>query len=136
MNLCIFIGNLTADPEMKYTENGKAVTTFSIAINNGKDKDGYERPPTYVDFEAWERLAETVAEFLSKGKKCAVTSQFTSSKYEDRDGIKRTRVRFRASNVEFLSPREDRDEESRRPSKPQQSRRPAPRDDDLDDLPF
>jgi single-strand DNA-binding protein len=138
VNSCIFIGNLTADPEMKYTENGKAVTSFSIAINNGRDKDGEERPPTYVDIVAWERLAETTAEFLSKGKKCAVQGALTIEKYEDREGIKRTRARIRANNVEFLSPREDRDEEPRRrPSSDRPaSRRPAPRDDDLDDLPF
>ena len=138
MNHCVFIGNLTADPEMKYTDSGKAVTSFSIAINNGRTPDGEERPPTYVDIVAWERLAETTAEFLSKGKKCAVVGQLVIEKYEDRDGIKRQRARIRANNVEFLSPREDRDDAPRsRPSNDRPaSRRPAPRDDDLDDLPF
>lgn len=135
MNTGVWIGNLTADPEMKYTENGKAVTSFSIAINNGRDSSGEERPPTYLDIVAWERLAETTAEFLSKGKKCAVMGSIQVDKYEDREGVKRQKYRIRASNVEFLSPREERDERPAN-SRPAQSRRPAPRDDDLDDLPF
>jgi single-strand DNA-binding protein len=140
VNTGVWIGNLTDDPEMRYTESGKAVTSFSIAINNGRDSNGEERPPTYLDIVAWERLAETTAEFLSKGKKCAVEGSITVDKYTDKEGNKRTKWRIRARNVEFLSPREDRDDDEprRRPannSRPA-SRRPAPVDDDLSDLPF
>jgi single-strand DNA-binding protein len=138
VNTFIGIGNLTADPEMRYTESGKAVTSFSIAINNGRTPDGEERPPTYIDVVAWERLAETTAEYLSKGKKCAVMGAITVDKYTDNEGVKRVKWRIRANNVEFLSAREDGDKarsknDDERP--PQQSRRAAPRDD-LDDLPF
>jgi single-strand DNA-binding protein len=143
LNNWIGIGNLTDDPEMRYTESGSAVTSFSIAINNGKDKSGEERPPTYIDVVTWEKLAENCAEYLRKGKKCAVSGPITVDKYEDREGVKRTKYRIRAMNVEFLSPRSDDDEQPRRrssrdddlPRQQQSSRRSAPRDD-LDDLPF
>ena len=131
MNSGVWIGNLTADPEMRYTENGKTVTSFSIAINNGRTSDGEERPPTYLDIVAWERLAETTAEHLRKGKKCAVQGAITVEKYEDKEGVKRTKWRIRATNVEFLSPRDDIDEKPAR----SQTKRASTRDD-LDDLPF
>jgi single-strand DNA-binding protein len=137
VNSWIGIGNLTDDPQMRYTEGGKAVTSFSIAINNGKTPDGEDRPPTYIDVVAWERLAETTADYLSKGKKCAVMGQITVDKYEDKEGVKRVKFRIRATNVEFLSPREDRDEErpARRPRDDDRPTRRAPRED-LSDLPF
>ena len=136
MNTWFGIGNLTSDPEIRYTESGKAVASFSIAINNGKDRDGDERPPTYIDVVAWERLAETVGEYLSKGKKCAVLGQITIEDYTDREGVKRRKYRIRANSVEFLSPRnEDDDDRPRRSSSNRSSSRRAP-DDNLDDLPF
>jgi single-strand DNA-binding protein len=132
MNTFVGIGNLTDDPTMRYTESGKAVTSFSIAINNGRTSDGEERPPTYLDIVAWERLAETTAEYLRKGKKCAVQGSITVEKYEDKEGVKRTKWRIRATNVEFLSPRDESDED--KPVRPQTKR--ASTRDDLDDLPF
>lgn len=139
MNNWIGIGNLTDDPEMRYTETGTAVTSFSIAINNGKDKHGEDRPPTYIDVQAWEKLAENCAEYLRKGKKVAVSGPITVDKWTDNDGNKRQKYRIRAMNVEFLSPREDSDEQPRRRNRdddrPSTARRAAPRDD-LDDLPF
>lgn len=129
MNHWFGIGNLTSDPEVRYTESGKAVASFSIAINNGKDRDGNERPPTYVDIVAWDTLGERCGEYLRKGRKCAVVGALTVEKYEDREGVKRVKYRIRANNVEFLSPREERDEE------PTTKTRKAVRDD-LDEVPF
>jgi single-strand DNA-binding protein len=138
LNNWIGIGNLTDDPEMRYTENGTAVTSFSIAINNGKDKSGEDRPPTYIDVQAWEKLAENCAEYLRKGKKVAVSGPITVDKWTDQEGTKRQKYRIRAMNVEFLSPREDSDQPRRRNR--DDDERPAPRRaaprDDLDDLPF
>lgn len=135
MNSWTGIGNLTDDPEMRYTDGGKAVVSFSIAINNGRDKDGEERPPTYIDVQAWEKLAENCAEYLRKGKKVAVVGPITIDKWTDAEGTKRVKYRIRALNVEFLSPRErDDDEPARQPRSA--SRRPAPVDDDFSDLPF
>jgi single-strand DNA-binding protein len=136
VNKWIGIGNLTDDPEMRYTEGGKAVTSFSVAINNGRDQDGNERPPTYVDVVAWEKLAENCAEYLRKGKKVAVEGPITIDKYEDREGVKRVKYRIRALNVEFLSPREKDDDEAPRRRNTNESRRPAARRDEFDDLPF
>jgi single-strand DNA-binding protein len=132
VNNWIGIGNLTANPEMRYTEGGKAVTSFSIAINNGKTPDGEERPPTYIDVVTWEKLAENCAEYLRKGKKVAVSGPINVDKYTDSEGVKRVKYRIRALQVEFLSPRSDNDDEDA-PARP--ARKSAPRSN-LDDLPF
>jgi len=129
MNFWIGIGNLTDDPTMRYTESGKAVTSFSIAINNGRTPEGEDRPPTYIDVVAWEKLAENCAEYLRKGKKAAVSGPITVEKYTDKEDIKRVKFRIRAVNVEFLSPRSENDDE------PRTARRSVPRDD-ADGIPF
>lgn len=136
MNTWIGIGNLTKDPEMRYTPNGAAVTDFSIAINNGRDKEtGEERDPTFVDIVAWNVLAENCAEYLRKGKKCAVTGAITIDNWTDQEGVKRRKYRIRAYSVEFLSPRQDGEDQP-----PARQSRPAARDNgpenNFDDLPF
>jgi single-strand DNA-binding protein len=112
------IGNLTADPEVRYTESGKAVTNFSIAINNGRSRDGEELPPTYIDVVAWEKLAELVGEYLRKGKKVFVSGPIQIDKYE-KDGQTIRRWKIRARDVEFLSPRSEE-------SKPERDEEPMP----------
>ena len=146
MNRWFGIGNLTRDPEMRYTPQGTPVTDFSIAINNGRDRDGHEREPTYVDIVAWEKTAENVAEFCRKGNKVAVEGAIQVDSWEDREsGQRRKAYRIRAFSVEFLTPRprDDEDDRPRRrddrderpPRRQEQSSRRQPRDD-LDDLPF
>jgi single-strand DNA-binding protein len=109
MNHFIGIGNLTRDPEMRYTESGTAYTKFTLAISSSK-KGG---EPLFLDCTAWDKLAETTAEYLRKGSKAAVSGELRMDKYEDRDGVKRTKWYCNARNVEFLTPRAEqpRDEE-------------------------
>lgn len=148
MNRWFGIGNLTDDPEMRYTPQGTPVTSFSIAINNGRDRDGNDREPTYVDITAWEKTAENVAEYCRKGNKVAIEGALQVDKWKDQEtGQNRKKYLIRAFSVEFLTPRERDDDGPRRSSRdddrPRRSssrdddrpRRREPRDD-LDDLPF
>ena len=144
MNRWFGIGNLTADPEMRYTPQGTEVTNFSIAINNGRDRDGNDREPTYVDIVAWEKTAENVAEYCRKGNKVAVEGALQVDKWKDDDGNPRKKYVIRAFSVEFLTPRSQ-DDDDRRPARRDRDDRPPRRDDrparraprdDLDDLPF
>ena len=107
MNRCFFSGNLTRDPEMRYTNTGKAVTDFSIAVNQGF---GDKRTTEYIDVVCWEKLAETVAEHCRKGRKVLVEGSLFSETWTDRAQQKRKTIKFRASGVEFLdSPRGERE---------------------------
>lgn len=132
------IGNLTDDPEMRYAPSGSPVTSFAIAINNGRDKDGEDRPPTYIDVVAWDKLAENVAEYTRKGSKVYVEGPIQVDKWNDKEsGAPRKRFLIRAFVVEFLTPRSQREDDDDRPRRSRDERptRRAPRDD-LDDLPF
>lgn len=88
------IGNLTADPELRYTPSGKAVTSLTIAVNNrvknaaGDWEDG---DPDFYNVTIWDKEgAENVAESLTKGTRAIVTGDYKSRRYETKDGDKRT----------------------------------------------
>jgi single-strand DNA-binding protein len=120
MNLYVATGNLTKDPEMRYTASGKAITSFRIAINDGR---GESRTTLFLSCEAWEKLADVVAEYTRKGSKVLVTGSLLDDSYTDKNSVKHYGVKLNARNVEFLDRREE-----AAPS--------AVKDDDLSDLPF
>jgi single-strand DNA-binding protein len=96
----IAIGNLTRDPEMRYTPNGKAVAEFSIASNEGS---GERRTTEYLDCQVWDKLAETVAEHCRKGRKVYIEGRWSTESWNDKQtGAKRSKVRIKVNNVEFL----------------------------------
>lgn len=96
MNSVNIIGRLGRDPELKYLTDGKAVCSFSLALDEGKD-----RPPSWVDVSAFEKTAENVAEYLRKGDECAVSGRLRQETWE-KDGQKRSALKVVASRVDFL----------------------------------
>lgn len=76
------IGNLVRDVELKKTQTGKSVANFTLAINKGRDE------VDYLDFVAWERVAEVLAKYTSKGTKVGVTGSVTTRNYENKEGRK------------------------------------------------
>ena len=104
MNRITLIGNLTADPEIRSTQTGKSVCTFTIAVNRKKVSE----PQTdFFRINAWNGLADTCARFLSKGKKVAVIGELQARTYEDKQGKTRLSLDVSADEVEFLSPKEE-----------------------------
>ena len=87
------IGNLTADPELKFTSNGTPVAVFTIASNERfKDQGGQwqDGPTSFVRCNAWRHLAEHIAESAAKGDRMIVTGTFRQRDYETSNGEKRT----------------------------------------------
>lgn len=82
MNKFIGIGRLTSDPEIRQTQTGIAVCSFAIAINNGKDKDGNERPSDFITCRAWRQTAEFISRYFTKGKMIAIEGKFKTDKYQ------------------------------------------------------
>lgn len=78
-NEVVFTGRLGADPEMSFVGSGKAITKFSLAVNQGKDKS-----PMWLNIVCWEELAEGVNESASKGSLVTVTGRLSQRKYEGR----------------------------------------------------
>jgi single-strand DNA-binding protein len=103
LNRVLLIGNLTRDPELKYTPQGTAVCDFAIALNEKfKAKDGtWQEKVHYIDIAAWGRTAEVCGEYLKKGRPVFVEGRLNQDRWEQ-DGQKRSKVRVTAERVQFL----------------------------------
>lgn len=105
MNKVILIGNLTKYPEVRTTNNGTYVTTFSIAVNRKyKAQDG-SQITDFFDIVAWRQLAELCGKYLEKGRKIGIVGELQTRSYESKDGTKRYVTEIVASEVEFLTPK-------------------------------
>ena len=100
-NRVILVGNLTRDPEIRYTQSGKAVTKFTLAINNPRNKE----ETTYVDIVAWDRLGETCNTYLKKGSSALVEGRLVIRSYDDKDGNKRKATEVVIDNMQMLGSR-------------------------------
>jgi single-strand DNA-binding protein len=111
LNKMMIIGNLGADPELRYTPSGKAVTNLRVAVNDrsrGTDGEWVEET-MWIGVEVWEQAAERLAEQLRKGNKIYAEGQLRAREYEARDGQKRTALELRFARVVNLErrPRDD-----------------------------
>lgn len=106
LNQVTLMGNLTRDPELRQTPNGQNVTSFSLALNRSyKDSSGeWQEATDYIDIVCWGPLAERVAQYLSKGRRCLVQGRLQSRSWEQ-DGAKRSKVEVLANDVTFLDSR-------------------------------
>jgi single-strand DNA-binding protein len=160
LNQVTLMGNLTRDPELRQTPNGQNVTSFSLALNRAyKDSGGeWQEVTDYIDCVCWGPLAERVAQYLSKGRRCLVQGRLQSRSWEQ-EGQKRSKVEVLANDVTFLDNRGsggDNDSagsdssasETPKDSKPKPSKTAKAKEDDvviedigdepinLDDIPF
>jgi single-strand DNA-binding protein len=147
LNKVLLIGNLTRDPEVRYTPKGTAVGDLGIAINDSyKAQDGtIKETVTYVDVEVWGRQAETCKQYLTKGRPVFIEGQLRLDQWEQ-DGQKKSKLKVRADRVQFLgSPSGGRSGsssggggggggESSRPAAAASEESPPPPSDD--DIPF
>lgn len=105
LNKVMLIGNLTRDPEVRYTPKGSAVADLSIAVNRSYQTENGERMEevTYVDVVAWARLAELVGQYLHKGRAVFIEGRLQMDTWEDKQtGQKRSKLRVVAENLQFL----------------------------------
>ena len=102
MNKILEIGRLTRDPEVRYTASGKAVCTFSIAVDDGY---GENKKAYFFPVVVWNKSAEACGKSLTKGSKVAVTGKLTTRQYDNKEGVKVTAFEIVADafgGVEFL----------------------------------
>ena len=102
MNKLIIIGNITRDPELRYTPQQVAVSTFTVAVNGRSEDDAQ-----FFRVTAWRQLGENCAKYLAKGRKVAVSGPVSARTYQANDGSTRVSLEVTAQDVEFLSPRAD-----------------------------
>lgn len=100
LNACILMGRLTADPELRTTQNGKSVTSFSMAVERDFQQDG-ERQADFIDVVAWRGTAEFICKYFRKGRMLAIQGHIQTRTYTDKDGNKRKAVEVVADKVSF-----------------------------------
>ena len=107
LNKIILMGRLTHDPELRRTQNGMAVTGFSLAVERDfKDEDG-KRATDFVDIVAWRAAAEFVAKYFTKGRMAVVEGRLQIRDWTDKDGGKRRSAEVVADNVYFGDSKRD-----------------------------
>ena len=104
MNKLIVIGNLTRDPELRTTQSGVAVCTFTLAVNRRKTAQAGQPEADFFRVAAWRQLGENCAKWLIKGKKVSVVGSVSASAYMGNDGQPHANLEINADDVEFLSP--------------------------------
>lgn len=107
LNKVILIGNLTKDPELSETSSGVSYCKFSIAVNRPFANSDGECETDFFNITTWRGQAETCAKYLTKGKKVCVVGSLQNREYTDKNGVKRTATDVIASEIEFLSPRQE-----------------------------
>jgi single-strand DNA-binding protein len=131
----IIIGNLTRDPELRTTQSGINVCTFTVAVNRRKQQQDSQPEADFFRVTAWRELGVNCGKFLQKGKKVCVIGPVSLNTYTGQDGATHASLEVMAQDVEFLSPRV---------SDPEPAVDPAPAVDqasgfqevETDDLPF
>lgn len=106
-NKVILIGNLTKDPELRYTPQGSAVATLRLAVNT-KFRSGEEmkEETLFIDIVVWGKQAETTSQYLSKGRSVLVEGRLQERRWE-KDGQQRSKMEVVAQNVRFLGKKDD-----------------------------
>ena len=106
-NKVMLMGNLTRDPELRYTSNGSAVTSFGLAVNRKfKQGDEWKEDVGFVDITVWGKQGENCAEYLSKGRPAFIEGRLQYSTWES-DGQKKNKLEVVANTVQFLGSRND-----------------------------
>lgn len=103
MNSISVIGRLTADPELRKTQNGIPVASFTLAVDRPRVKDTTD----FFSCVAWRQTGEFVAQYFTKGRKMGVTGSMQSRRYEDKDGNKRTVWELVVDQVDFCDKKTD-----------------------------
>ena len=139
MQRLFIAGNVGKDAELRHTQNGDPVLGFSVAVSNGKDRDGNDRPPTWWDASLWGKRAEALAPHIKKGDKLALTGRPSARVYEGKAFLQ-----ISVDDLTFMGSSQQRDDTARDDTRPRPDR-DDPRtgggardryDDDSDDIPF
>jgi len=103
------MGRLTADPELRTTNTGISVTSFTIAVDRSFTKAGEERQADFIDIVAWRQTAEFVTRYFHKGSMIAVQGAIQTRVYDDKQGIRRKAFEIIADNVSFCGSKSESD---------------------------
>lgn len=155
-NQAVILGNLTRDPDLRYTPNGQPVASFGVATNRSwTDSEGDKKEQVeYHDIVVWGKLAEICSQYLSKGRKVLVVGRLQTRSWESQDGSKRSKTEIIATDISFVDKvgsaskevedeqekKEDNKKEPEKEEKKKDLKEEKNKEDeeeiDLDDIPF
>ena len=107
LNICALQGRLARDPELRQTTTGKQVATFTMAVDRGRKDANGKSVADWIPVIAWERAAEFVYKWLTKGQMVAVDGRLQSRTYTAKDGTNRTVLEVVANNINFCGNKAD-----------------------------
>ncbi len=137
-NHVALMGNLTADVELRRLPSGVAVSSLRLAVTErfkSKSGDNVEKP-IYIDVDVWDRQAENCAQYLSKGSPVFVDGKLQMDEWTGKDGEKRSKLKVRAANVQFLSGGKRQDTPAEPSASPSVSSKDEPYEDPEGEVPF
>lgn len=137
MNRALIIGRLGRDPEVRYTEGGKAVGNFTVATNESwTDKGGQKQEKVeWHRIVVWDKQAELCGEYLSKGRQVALEGRIQTREWTNKEGVKQYTTEIVASHVEFLGSKDEGGGKAKKAEeKPEDEVAPVTPDDDS--IPF
>ena len=103
MNRVIIIGRLVKDPDLRYTSSGVPVASFTLAVNRNHTNQNGERETDFINIVVWNKQAENVNKYLSKGSQCAVDGRIQTRNYDNNEGKKVYVTEIVAESVQFLN---------------------------------
>ncbi|WP_379970832.1 single-stranded DNA-binding protein [Ectobacillus sp. sgz5001026] len=118
MNRVILVGRLTKDPDLRYTPNGVAVATFTLAVNRPFSNQQGERTADFINCVVWRKQAENVANYLKKGSLAGVDGRVQTRNYEGQDGKRVYVTEIVAESVQFLDTKSSSDQRGSYNSQP------------------
>jgi len=140
LNKVFLMGNLTRNPELRYTPSGTAVASFGVAVNrNWTGQDGEKKEEVcFVDISAFGRIAEVINEYFSKGKPIFVEGRLQFNQWETKDGQKRSTLRVVAENFQFIGGAAKKNEMQEIPTEPGLNKNPSTGGADIsnEEIPF
>ena len=108
LNHIVLMGRLTRDPELRYTQSGTPVASFSLAVERDfGSRDGGEKQTDFIDIVAWRQTGEFVSKYFTKGRMAVVTGRLQIRDWQDKDGNKRRSAEVVADNVYFGDSKRD-----------------------------
>lgn len=128
MNKLFIVGNLTRDPELRTTQSGISVCSFTVAVNRRRSQNNDQPEADFFRVSAWRALGENCAKYLAKGRKVSVVGAVSVSTYQANDGTTRASLEVNAEDVEFLTSRQEAQEMDgyTASAAPQSAYQPAP----------
>ena len=104
LNKTIIVGRLTRDCELRYTPEGMAVASFTLANNKSYSTGGEKKEQvSYFDCVAWSKLGELITEYCKKGAQIAIEGRLQQRRWDDSEGNKKSKIEIVAENIQFLS---------------------------------